>query len=108
MHHDYVGIPKFIQRGFSKDGKAYCYNLIKNKSYWTSIDRLGTEGNYFDDDVETDLLANGVESQFSVFYNKFCGTTDTNCMINLLKANKEMVTQFFSFMFSRAKKTSIS
>lgn len=29
MSHDHIGIPKFIEKGFSNDGKVYCYNLKK-------------------------------------------------------------------------------
>lgn len=28
MSHDHICIPKFIERGFSNDGKVYCYNLL--------------------------------------------------------------------------------
>lgn len=105
MHHDHIGIPKFIERGFSNNGKVYCYDLHQDKVYGTNIDRLGTKNNYYEDDVEKKLLAEGVEKEFSNFYNDFCGTINTDALINILNANTELVTQFFSFMFTRAKKT---
>lgn len=43
MSHDHVGVPKFIENGFSNDGKVYCYNLKVDKSYYDSINKLGTK-----------------------------------------------------------------
>ncbi len=105
MSHDHVGIPKFIEKGFSNDDKVYCYDLIVDKGYHASIKRLGTMNNYYDKDVEKELLAQNIEKEFSLFYNDFCGTTDPNLMANILKINVKLVEQFFSFMFMRSKKT---
>ncbi len=106
MSHDHVGIPRFIEKGFSNNNeKAYCYNLKNDKGYCVSIDRLGTQKNYYDEDVEKELLAQKIEKQFSLFYNDFCGTTNPNIMTNILKENTKLVEQFFSFMFMRSKKT---
>lgn len=105
MSHDHVGVPKFIENGFSNDGKVYCYNLKVDKSYYDSINKLGTKNNYYEDDVEKELLAQGVELQFSLFYNDFCGTTDPNQMSKILSSNINLVEQFFSFMFMRSIKT---
>lgn len=105
MSHDHVGVPKFIENGFSNNGQVYCYNLLNDKGYHTSTDRLGTEKNYYDENVEKKLLADNIEYQFSLFYNVFCFTTDLNFMASFLNKNIKPVEQFFSFMFMRSKKT---
>ena len=105
MSHDHVGVPKFIENGFSNNGKVYCYNLLKDNWYPTSTDKLGTENNYYDEDVEKKLLADSIEYEFSRFYNVFCFTTDTNFMASFLNRNIKLVEQFFSFMVMRSKKT---
>ena len=105
MSHDHIGIPKFIEKGFSNNEKVYCYDLLNDKVYQTSIDRLGTKNNYYDKDVEKELLAKKIEYQFSLFYNDFCGTTDLDSMVSILKGNIKLVEQFFSFMFARSRKT---
>ena len=33
MSHDHVGIPKFIEKGFSDKEKVYVYNLMSDKVY---------------------------------------------------------------------------
>lgn len=104
MSHDHIGIPKFIERGFAINESVWVYDLIREKKYKTSIDRLGTENKYYDEDVEKTILAGGVESNFSSFYNYFCGTTDIKLINKLLITNRSLVEQFFSFMFLRAKK----
>ena len=83
----------------------YCYNLLNDKGYYTSTDRLGTEKHYYDEDVEKKLLADSIEYEFSRFYNIFCCTTDTNFMASFLNRNIKLVEQFFSFMVMRSKKT---
>lgn len=102
MSHDHIGIPKFIEKGFSNDGKVYCYNLKKDKHYFDLINKLGTKNNYYDEDVEKNLLAQGVELQFSLFYNDFCKANDSETMIKILNNNIKLVEQFFSFMFMRS------
>ena len=37
MSHDHIGIPKFLEQGFANDGKVYCYDLVRDKGYQTSI-----------------------------------------------------------------------
>lgn len=104
MSHDHIGIPKFIQKGFSIDNKTNVYNIKENKSYITSVDRLGTEKDYYDEEVETKILAKGVEYQFSEFYHQFCSIKEYECLKNLVDSNVKLLEQFFSFMFLRAKK----
>ena len=38
------------------------------------ITHLGTQNNYYDDDVEKILLADDVDADFAEFYNSFCGS----------------------------------
>ncbi len=105
MAHDHVGIPKFIEKGFSNNNQVFVFDTIRNKRYPMSIDRLGTENDYYDEDVEKIILANGIEDNFSQLYNDFCGTQDIRTMKKILDLNVELVEQFFSFMYLRAKKT---
>lgn len=105
MSQDHVALPKFIQRGFSIKDSVHVYDLIRNKDYGCPINRLGTESNYYDEDVEKEILSQGVELEFSKFYNIFCNMTDFDKMPIIIKDNINLITQFFSFMFSRAKKT---
>ena len=37
MSHDHIGIPKFLEQEFANDGKVYCYDLVRDKGYQTSI-----------------------------------------------------------------------
>lgn len=103
MSHDHVGVPRFIEEGFSNNGRVYCYNLITDKIYPTNVERLGTENNYYEPDVEKELLAQSVEHPFSVFYNKFCNTRDPIAMYKILNSNKRLVNKFISFMYLRSK-----
>lgn len=105
MSHDHVGIPKFIEKGFSNDGKVYCYNLKRDKQYFDSVEKLGTKNNYYDKDVEKEILAQHVEQPFSVFYKKFCNTDDSETIIKILNDNIKLVEKFFSFMFLRSRTT---
>lgn len=105
MLHSHIGVPKFIERGFSLNEKAYVYDIIRNKDYIMPIDRLGTTNNYYENDVEKNILANGIEAEFSKFYNDFCNANNPQQMFKLLSINNHLVQQFFSFMFMRAKKT---
>ena len=104
MSHDHVGVARFVENGFSIKEKTFCFNIHQQKLYQTSIDRLGVENNYYDIDVEKNLLAAGIEKQFWLFYKDFCGTRNPELMIGILKNNKELVTQYFSFMYFRSKK----
>ena len=104
MSHDHVGIPKLIQHGFANEEQTYCYDIIRKKGYFCNIDRLGTENNYYDEDVEKDLLAKNVEYNFSLLYNDYCSSTDIDFMKRTLDNNVELIEQFFSFMYLRAKK----
>ena len=103
MSRDHVGIPKFIQKGFSNNDTVFVFNK-KKKFYTSSIANLGIENDYYDEDVESDLLANQIEYNFSVFYKDFCNIKDPIIMKNLLDKNIKLVEQFFSFMFMRTKK----
>lgn len=67
MSHDHIGIPRFIQNGFSDNGRVFVYDLIRDKQYSSSIDILGTKNNYYDEDVEKKILSSGVETQFGLF-----------------------------------------
>lgn len=67
MANDHVGVPRFIEQGFANKTQVYKYDLIRKKEYRESIDTLGTENNYYDDDVEKEILASGIENQFSLF-----------------------------------------
>lgn len=105
MAHDHIGIPKFIEKGFSYNNQVYVSDVLRDKRYVMSVDRLGTENNYYDEDVEKQILASGIESSFSQFYNDFCGTRDIKFMKQILDLNTALIEEFFSFMFMRAKKT---
>ena len=104
MANDHVGIPRFIEEGFANKKKVYKYDLIREKEYAESIDTLGTKNNYYDEDVEKELLARRIESRFAIFYNAFCKATNQHEMRVILDSNIELVEKFFSFMFLRAKK----
>lgn len=103
MSHNHVGIPRFIQNGFAYKNKVFVSDIVRNKIYQTSIDRLGTENNYYDEDVEK-VLASDIEANFSSFYNNFCNT-DPSSMKQILDSNVKLVERFLSFMYIRAKKT---
>ena len=105
MSHDHIGVPKFIEKGFSINNSVYCYNLINDKCYGNSIDRLGTKNNYYDEDVEKTLLANKIECQFSIFYNDFINAKTSDELVALVKNNNAVIEQFFSFMYLRSMKT---
>lgn len=104
MSHDHVGVPRFIEEGFSNSGRVYCYNLVIDKIYPTNTERLGTKNNYYEDDVEKDILAQDVEHQFSLFYKDFCSTRDPDVMVKILNLNQQLVKEFLSFMCMRSKK----
>ena len=105
MSHDHIGVPRFIEKGFSKNCQVYVYDVIREKEYKMSIDRLGTKQNYYDKDVEENLLANGIENNFSQLYIDFCNANRVSKKKEILDQNLELVTQFFSFMYMRSKKT---
>jgi len=104
VSQDHIGIPKFIERGFAINETADVFDIVRWKEYGINIDRLGTEGNYYEQDVEKGL-ANGIESEFDKLYKVLCGTTDFDLIIKSVKDNRELITRFFSYMFSRSKKT---
>lgn len=105
MAHNHIGIPKFIQKGFSDNGRVYVYDLIRDIEYKTSIDTLGTQNNYYDDVVEKEILSSGVETQFGSFYHDFCEAKNLEDMKSMLDTNTNLVERFFSFMFLRSKKS---
>ena len=106
MSHSHIGVPRFIEKGFSTNQeKVYCYDLKREKDYYASIDRLGTKNNYYDKDVEESLLGANVEKEFGLFYKDFCDTSNASQLCNILRQNKQLVIEFFSFMFARAKKS---
>lgn len=105
MSNDHVGIPRFIQRGFADKNRVIKYDLIRDKQYSESIDTLGTEKEYYDDDVEKEILASGIENQFSLIYNSICNTKKPDEIKQILDSNTKLVENFFSFMFLRAKKS---
>ena len=37
MSHDHIGIPKFLEQGFANGEKVFCYDLVRDKGYQTSI-----------------------------------------------------------------------
>ncbi len=104
MSHDHIGITRLVESGFANHGKVYVYDTIRQKSYWSSIDRLGTENNYYDKDVEKWLLSENIEKQFGQFYKDFCVTLDLKKMVRILSNNKELVSQYYSFMLFRSKR----
>ena len=63
------------------------------------------ENNYYYDDIEKEILASGIKTQFGLFYNNFYKTTNPNKMKAISDANIKLLEQFFSFMFLRAKKS---
>ncbi len=105
MPQDHVSIPKFIEKGFSKEEKVFCYNLELNKTYKTDVSRFGTQRDYYDEHVEKDILANGIEHEFSCLYNAITNTTNVDIIVKEVTNNEKLVSQFFSFMFMRAKQT---
>ena len=105
MSKDHVGIPRFIQQGFADKNHVFKYDLIRDKLYKESINTLGTEKEYYDDDVENEILASGIENQFSLIYNNICNTKNPDEIKQTLDTNTKLVENFFSFMFLRAKKS---
>lgn len=104
MSHDHIGIPRFLEQGFANDGKVYCHDLVRDKGYQALITRLGTQSNYYDDDVEKTILADDVEADFAEFYNSFCGSKSHKGMFWALWFNIATIKRFFRFMFMRSKK----
>lgn len=105
MSHDHIGIPRFLEQGFANGEKVFCYDLVRDKGYQTSITHLGTQNNYYDDDVEKTILADDVEADFAKFYNSFCGAKNHGEMYEALRSNIDSIRRFFRFMFMRSKKT---
>lgn len=103
MAHDHVGIPRFIERGFSINDRTYVYNIEKHKIYQTNVDRLGTRNDYYEEYVEKEILKK-FEDEFSTFYNEYTKITDSNSLVVLLNQNKSIVEKYMSFMYFRSKK----
>ena len=76
ISNDHVGVPRFIEEGFATSGKVASYDVVLDRIRLSPINRLGTETNYYDDDVEKKLLSNEIEGEFSKFYNSVTSTTN--------------------------------
>lgn len=100
---DHVGIPKFIELGFAKNEQAFCFNFRNHQIYEINVKKLGVEKDYYTEDVEKDILANGIEKDFSEFYRKYIKTDVPFDKSNLIIANQKVIVNFFSFMFMRSK-----
>lgn len=92
MSHDHIGVPRFIEKGFSKNCQVHVYDVIREKEYKMSINRLGTKQNYYDKDVEENLLANGIENNFSQLYIDFCNANGISKKKEILDQNLELIT----------------
>ena len=103
--HSHIGIPRIIEKGFSNNNQVSVFDTIRNSIYKASINRLGTKNNYYDEDVEKELLAKNVEKRFSEFYKNFCDSKNINEMQKVLNSSTEVIQYFFGFMFMRTKKT---
>ena len=104
MSNCHVGIPRFIQEGFATSGIVVSYDTKLDRIRKSPIEKLGTSVNYYDEDVEKDLLANQVEAEFSKFYRDITSTKNPDFILSIVLNNKELITQFFSFMYMRAIK----
>ena len=104
MSNDHVGIPRFIQEGFAISGKVASYDTKLDRIRISPISKLGTDINYYDEDVEKILLANKIEGEFSKFYHDITSTIDIAFIEQTINNNTKLITQFFSFMYLRAKK----
>ena len=71
MSNDHVGVPKFIEKGFSHDNQVMVFNVPLGKEYICNVDNLGVQRNYYEKDIEKDLLATNLEYKFSLFYSTF-------------------------------------
>lgn len=105
MSYDHVGIPRFIQEGFATSGKVASYDTELDRIRISPISKLGTDVNYYDEDVEKILLANKIEGEFSKFYHDITSTTDIPFIEQTINSNTKLITQFFAFMYLRAKKS---
>ena len=104
MSNSHIGIPRFIQDGFANSGIAISYDTKLDRIRKSPIDKLGTAIDYYDEDVEKGLLANKVEAEFAKLYRDITSTTNLELIRFIVINNKELITQFFSFMYMRAKK----
>lgn len=104
--HSHIGIPRIIEKGFSNNNQVSVFDTIRNSIYKASINRLGTKNNYYDEDVEKELLAKNVEKHFSEFYKNFCDSKNINEMQKVLNSSTEVIQYFLGFMFMRTKKNS--
>ena len=104
MSHDHIGIPRFIQEGFATSGIVASYDTALDIIRTSPISKLGTSVDYYDEDVEKDLLANKVEGEFSKLYHDITSTKDLGLIEKTIIGNKTLIAQFFSFMYMRAKK----
>lgn len=104
MSHDHVGIPKFIQKKFSKNNQVYCYDYIRKKEYYVSIDRLGVEKNYYEKNVEINILSNDIENRFAPFFDKYLKNDNSQNKLIMLLENEKLVIEFLIFMIYRSKK----
>lgn len=67
MSHDHVGIPKFIQCGFSINGTVFVYNTIKEKKHIVqkAVQRIM---NSLSKHYETSFLIFAIISAFNASY----------------------------------------
>ena len=105
MANHHIAIPRFIEEGFAVSGKVESYDFDPDRFRSSPTSKLGTAEDYYDQDVEKTLLANKVENEFSKLYKDITSTMNPIFIKCCLDNNKELVTQFFSFAFLRAKKS---
>lgn len=103
MPNDHVGIPRFLEEGFAANGYVACFNFKSNKMLRTKAENLGVENDYYDSRVERGLLSDNLEKRFADFYHLFL-SSDPRSFPQIIADNRELIMQFFRFMFFRSKK----
>lgn len=102
MSHCHIGVPKFIENGFSKNHKVAKIDLIRKKIYFESIDTLGTKKNYYDKVIENALLSKGVETRFSSFITKLKSEKKMYLTQTIIKNNIDTILEFVKFAYLRS------
>lgn len=102
--HSHIGVPKFIQKGFSKNNSVAKLDIANKKIYFESIDRLGTENNYYTDTIEKQVLAMGVEANFSSFITKLKNEEKIYLTQKIIKENINSILEFVKFAYARSKR----
>lgn len=103
MSNDHVGIPRFLEDGFAINGYIAYFNFKSNKMLRTKAEKLGVENDYYDSQVEHGLLSDNLEKRFADFYHSFL-SSDSRSFQQKIADNRELIMQFFRFMFFRSKK----